>query len=171
MKLAIEKVMNFDLTGHIAIAEKSLYQSEVTNRWLEKMKSDGQRKGNFSVHCKFCGKHVTDGQYMRHIKKKNYVTFDPNIFTRVKRVPARLKKFDTIKRTEKVSGRICGHDWGSILVYEECDFVALSKNNVNFFENFTKSLLKFKKWSEFPFAIDELSDDEIMKYSDVYHKR
>ncbi|CAG2233525.1 IFIH1 [Mytilus edulis] len=165
MKNAIEQVIELDLTAHIAIAERGIYASEVQGRLLQQRQADSKTIGAFTVNCKFCGKPVADGQFIRNIKRKHTIIFDKTILTRIRREPfKKITKFDTIKKTERVFGNICGHNWGVILVYQQCDFVAISKDKVNFFDKFSKDLVKFKKWPEFPYRIDEVSDEEVQRY-------
>ncbi|XP_052071608.1 antiviral innate immune response receptor RIG-I-like isoform X2 [Mytilus californianus] len=165
MKNAIEQVIDLDLTAHIAIAERGIYASEVQGRLLQQRQADSKTTGAFTVNCKFCGKPVTDGQFIRHIKRKIFIVYDKTILTRIRREPLKkITKFDTIKKTERVFGNICGHSWGVILVYQQCDFLAISKDKVNFFDKYSKDLVKFKKWPEFPYRIDEVSDEEVQRY-------
>ena len=69
MKEAIKQVIDLDLTKHISIAEKDLYDAEENDRWLAKMTINRQEKGSFSVHSKSCGCTITDSQFLRHIKR------------------------------------------------------------------------------------------------------
>lgn len=164
MKKAIEQVIVLDLDETIALAEKSLYKSEDRERVLQQLRSDQTRKGEFLILCKICGRRISDGIYFRHIKKKQYIIYNPSILKTVSLKPAeRIKSFDAMKKTAAVTGP-CRHSWGVIIQYEKCCFVTISKDKVSFFYKISKERIKFKKWTEFPFYIDELSDQEIQDY-------
>ncbi|CAC5394235.1 unnamed protein product [Mytilus coruscus] len=79
MKNAIEQVIDLDLTAHIAIAERGIYASEFQERLLQQRQADSKTIGAFTVNCKFCGKPVTDGQFIRHIKRKIFIVYDKTI--------------------------------------------------------------------------------------------
>jgi hypothetical protein len=165
MKKAIEHVGDRDLSRHIAVAEKSLHVEEENDRKLAEMRLNRQGKGLFSINCRLCGITITDGKFLRHINRKTYIVYDKTIFGKIKRIPTeRVKKFDAMKQIEKAYGSECGHHWGSILVYQECKLLALSKDCINFFDAFSRNIVKCKKWSEFPYEIDELSDYEFSEY-------
>lgn len=76
MKEAIKQVVDLDLTKHISIAEKDLYDVEENDRMLAKMSVNRQEKGSFSVNSKACGCRITDSQFLRHIKSKYYIVYD-----------------------------------------------------------------------------------------------
>lgn len=165
MKKAIEHVIDLDLSKHIAIAERSIYEEEENDRQLAEMRLNRQVKGLFSINCRLCGLLITDGKFLRHINRKTYIVHDPTIFERIKRIPTeRVQKFDAMKKIEKALGSKCGHRWGSILVYQQCKLLALSKECINFFDTSSNNRVKCKKWSEFPYKIDELSDYEFSEY-------
>ncbi|CAG2188946.1 unnamed protein product [Mytilus edulis] len=159
-KFRVDEISSYQMR-----AERGIYASEVQGRLLQQRQADSKTIGAFTVNCKFCGKPVADGQFIRNIKRKHTIIFDKTILTRIRREPfKKITKFDTIKKTERVFGNICGHNWGVILVYQQCDFVAISKDKVNFFDKFSKDLVKFKKWPEFPYRIDDVSDEEVQRY-------
>jgi hypothetical protein len=91
--------------------------------------------------------------------------FNGLLHRKIKRIPTkRVEKFDAIKKIEKAYGSECGHHWGSILVYQDCKLLALSQDCINIFDAFSHNIVKCKKWSEFPYQIDELSDYELSEY-------
>lgn len=164
MKQAIDEVIMLHLDDAIATAERSLYAAEEHERMIQTLRSDTTRKGEFLINCKLCGKPVSDGIYLRHIKKKQYIILDVSILKRMSYKPVeRIKSFDAMKKTAHVSGP-CRHSWGIILQFEKCYFYTMSKDKVNFFHKNSKEQIKFKKWDEFPFFVDKLSDEEIQMY-------
>ncbi|CAC5414135.1 DDX58 [Mytilus coruscus] len=165
MKTAIDQVIDLDLTANIAIAEQGIYASEIQERLLRQRQEDSKTIGAFTVNCKRCGKPVTDGDFIRHINRNHYIVYDKTIFSRIKCEPfEKVKQFDKIKKTQSVDGKSCGHSWGVILVYKECEFLAIAKAKVNFFDKYSKKMVEFKKWAEFPYRIDEVTDEEVQHY-------
>lgn len=73
----------------------------------------------------------------------------------------KANNFDSVRQTARVFEIKHGHQWGSILVYQKCKFVALAKDRINLYDS-SRKIIKFKKWSEID--IDELTDDEISTY-------
>jgi hypothetical protein len=162
MKEAIKQVIDLDLTKHISIAEKDLYDAEENDRWLAKMTINRQEKGSFSVHSKLCGCKITDSQFLRHIKSKYYIVYDKTIFEKINSVPLeKTNNFDSVRQTARVFELKHRCQWGSILVYQKCKFVVLAKDRINLYDSSPK-IINFKKWSEID--IDELTDDEISTY-------
>lgn len=100
---------------------------------------------------------------MRHIKSKYYIIYDISIFEKINSVPLETaKSFDSVRQTAQVFElKHTKHKWGSLLVYQKCKFVALSKDRINLFDS-SDNIIKFKKWSEID--IDELTDDEMSTY-------
>ncbi|XP_071130630.1 ATP-dependent RNA helicase DHX58-like [Mytilus edulis] len=165
MKNAIEQVIDLDLSANIAISEQGIYASEIQERLIQQRQADSKSLGAFTVHCRLCGIPVTDGDFIRHINRTHYIVYDKTIFSQIKcKSFEKVKQIDKIKKTQSVDGKICGHSWGVILVYKECAFLAIAKAKVSFFDKNSKQLVKFKKWAEFPYRIDEVTDEEVNKY-------
>jgi len=162
MKEAIKQVVDLDLTKHISVAEKDLYDAEENIRRLAKMTTNQQEKRSFSVNSKSCRCTITDSQFLRHIKSKYYIVYDKTIFKKIKNVPLeKANNFDSVRQTARVFDIKHGHQWGSILVYQKCKFVVLAKDRINLYDS-SGNIIRFKKWSEID--IDELTDDEISTY-------
>jgi hypothetical protein len=168
MTQAIEKVAKLDIARDIAIAERNVYDYEELNRQTAKMKISRQREGKFSIKCKMCGNEIVDGALIRHINNTLYIVCDKAIFAKIERKPATMKKmrtFDGCQIREKVLGLQCGHNWGSIVIYQECEFVSLSQYYINFFDRQTLKPVICKKWSDLEFVIPELSNEDLYKYN------
>ena len=133
MKKAIEQMIGLDLSHDISIAEKSLYDSETKERLLLLLQSDKSLRGEFVIHCKLCRKSISDGIFLRHIKKKQYIVYDANILSRVKLTDTeRIKRFDAMKTIAHVKGKECGHSWGVILEYEKMPVCYIIKGQGQF---------------------------------------
>ena len=168
MTQAIEKVSKLDIARDIAIADRNVYEYEELERQTAKMKISRQRKGIFSINCKYCGTEIVDGGLIRHVNKKLYIVCDKAIFAKIERKPVskkNMKKFDGCQKLEKALGLQCGHNWGSIVIYQECEFVSLSQDYITFFDRQTKEHVVCKKWADLEFVIPELSNDDLFQYN------
>ena len=168
MTQAIEKVAKLDIARDIAIAERNVYDYEELNRQTAKMKISRQREGKFSIKCKMCGNEIVDGALIRHVNKRLYIVCDKAIFAKIERKPVAKKKmrtFDGCQKREKVHGLHCGHNWGSIVIYQECEFVSLSQDYITFFDRQTLKPVICKKWADLEFVIPELSNDDLYQYN------
>ena len=169
MTQAIEKVAKLDIARDIAIAERNVYDNEKLDRQAAKMKISLKRKGKFSINCTSCGNQIVDGDLIRHVNKSLYIVCDSAIFAKIERKPViknKIKTFDGCQKREKVHGLQCGHNWGSIIIYKECEFVTLSQYNITFFDRQTKKPVICKKWADLVFFIPELSTDDLYQYNE-----
>jgi hypothetical protein len=115
-----------------------------------------------------CGNEIVDGALIRHINNTLYIVCDKAIFAKIERKPVTMKKmrtFDGCQIREKVLGLQCGHNWGSIVIYQECEFVSLSQYYINFLDRQTMKPVICKKWSDLEFVIPELSNEDLYKYN------
>ena len=168
MTQAIEKVAKLEIARDIAIAERNIYESEELERQETKLKISSQRKGLFSIKCKGCKREIVDGAFIRHVNKKLYIVCDKAIFEKIERKPAtkkNIKTFDGCQKREKVHGLQCGDNWGSIVIYKECEFVSLSQDYITFFDRQTMKAVICKKWADLVFFIPELSNDDFYQYN------
>ncbi|CAC5418804.1 DDX58 [Mytilus coruscus] len=164
MAQAIEEISKLNIVSDIAIAEKSIFETEEIERMAAKNK---KRKGLFSVHCKYCGVVITDGNLMRHVNKKWYIVCDKEVLTRVDRITIPTKKqkeFDGFRMLEKAYGSECGHNWDSIFMYKESEFIALAQDYVKIFDRQAGKFIDCRKWSNLVFKIKHMSDDDLQNY-------
>ena len=168
MTQAIEKVAKLDIARDIAIAERNVYDYEELDRQTAKMKISRQIKGIFSINCKMCGKEIVDGALIRHVNKKLYIVCDKAIFAKIERksvVKKKMRTFDGCQKRERVLGLKCGHNWGSIVIYQKCEFVSLSQDYISFLDRQTMEFVICKKWADLVFVIPELSNDDLYQYN------
>lgn len=164
MAQALEEISNQNIAKDIAIAEKNIFETEQIERLAVKLK---KKKGYFSVHCKYCGVVITDGNLMRHVNKKFYFVCDKQVLARVDRRPISTWKQTTIdgfQKLEKAYGLECRHHWGSILMYKASEFLALAQNDVKIFDRQTGKFIDCRKWSDLVFNIEQMSDDDLESY-------
>jgi hypothetical protein len=70
---------------------------------------------------------------------------------------------DDFKLTDRVLGA-CGHEWGRILIYSDCEFIGLAQKRIKIFNVEKKTFLNIRKWQEVKFKINELTDEEVAEY-------
>ncbi|CAC5409073.1 DDX58 [Mytilus coruscus] len=165
MTKAIKEVSELDID--ISNAEKDIYQMEEMDRNSKILKKKQRRQALFRVHCKNCGVLITNGNFMRHINEKFFVVCDKGILRRVEQRELPKKKMriiDGCQKRLKAFGLECGHDWGSIFIYKECQFLVLSQEGTKVFDIGNYKFTDCRKWNDLPFAIDEMSDEDIVLY-------
>ncbi|XP_071130636.1 antiviral innate immune response receptor RIG-I-like [Mytilus edulis] len=166
MMKAIKDVCELDID--IANAEKDVYQMEEMERNSKIMKKKQRRQALFRVHCRYCGVLITQNTFMRHINEKFFVVCDKGILQRVdqRELPKKQRKmiFDGFHKRFKAFGLECGHDWGSIFIYKECEILALSQAGTKVFDIGNDKFIDCRKWNDLPFTIDEMTDEDIELY-------
>ncbi|CAG2250142.1 DDX58 [Mytilus edulis] len=166
MTKAIKDVCELDID--IANAEKDVYQMEEMERNSKIMKKNQRRQALFRVHCKYCGVVISDGTFMRHINETFFVVCDKGILQRIEQRDLPKKKrrmiIDGFHKRFKAFGLECGHDWGSIFIYRECEFLALSQAGTKVFDIGNDKFTDCQKWNDLPFVIDEMTDEDIELY-------
>ncbi|CAC5397214.1 DDX58 [Mytilus coruscus] len=168
MVQAIQEVSLLNIARDITIAEKNIYETEEIERRTERIKTSEKQIGLFSVNCKYCGVIITDGNRMRTVNERMFFVCDKTILGRVdKRSIAKKKQreFDGCKKQGKAYGLECGHNWGSIIIYKECDFVALSQDYIKIFDRQSNKFIDCDKWCDLKFKIEEMSDDDFISYN------
>ncbi|XP_063444871.1 antiviral innate immune response receptor RIG-I-like [Mytilus trossulus] len=168
MTQAIDEVSKLNITRDIAIAEKKIYEIEEIERRTANMKLNKKRKGLFTINCKYCGVVIIDGDSMRQVNEKLFLVCDRSMLARVDRrqIPKKKQReFDGCKKLGKAFGLECGHNWGSIVIYNECEFVALSQDYIKIFDCQADSFINCEKWYDLKFRIEEISDEDFMNYN------
>ncbi|XP_063403919.1 interferon-induced helicase C domain-containing protein 1-like [Mytilus trossulus] len=167
MDSAMQDVLKEDVRQYIEMSERIIYQREEQERLQLKTNFNSEKKGQFYINCASCGKFIVDGQYIRRIKKTHVIVCDKEIFDKITRKPRNPRPIDNIKITDKVHGCFpCGHDWGSIFIYKDCEFVSLSQDNKTIVNKETKEPFPFQKWSDvhMEFPLDDITDNELIEY-------
>lgn len=165
MGLALGELEQF--REKVAALERKLNEMEEHTRQHLTTSSHSKRECQFYINCALCGKFIVDGKYIRRIKKAFSIICDKEIFYKIdRRKTKKSQTFDEIKKTEKVFGFSCGHNWGSILIYQECKFVSLSQDYMRIVNKETGNVQPFKKWSDvhMEFPLDDITDNELMEY-------
>ncbi|VDI82244.1 endoribonuclease Dicer [Mytilus galloprovincialis] len=165
---AIEEVSKLNIARDIAIAEKNIYEMEELERETARIKISQKTTGLFTVNCKYCGVVITDGGLMRHVNERMFFVCDNTMLARVDKRPIAKKKqkeFDGFKKQGKAYGIECRHNWGSIIIYKEREFVALSQDYIQIFDCEAGKFINCKKWCDLKFKIEAMSNDDFMSYN------
>ena len=169
MKQAIKSVTKQDLVRQITLDERHVYDTEEAERKMMKMKISKKKRGEFTINCKCCGLIIIEGDLVRHIKRKHHIICCKDILARITRktTERKKKKFDGVQKQDKVYGRECQHNWGSILIFHKLEFVSLSQDYIKFFDVKRDEFLDCRKWSDLTFMINEISENDITEYDDT----
>lgn len=165
MMQAIEEFCQSDID--ISTAEEDVYQREEIYRNSKTLKIKQRRPAVYTVHCKYCGFLITYGNFMRHVSEKFYIVLDKEVLRRLDQKELLTKKkriIDGWDKRCKAHGLECGHDWGSIFIYKECEILALSQAGTKVFDIGNDKFTDCRKWNDLPFAIDEMTDEDIELY-------
>lgn len=168
MTKAVDELSSLDLTRDLALAEKTLYEAEMFERRTAMLKDSQKRQGLFLIYCKSCSEIIADGGSMRHVNNKMYLVCDKQILSKVKETPLPLKKqkkFDGCLKQGKAHGLACGHNWGTIMIYQENKFVALSQDYIKIFDKEKNTFLDCEKWCGLKFRIDPITHEDIVNYN------
>lgn len=120
------------------------------------------------VNCRDCGIVITDGNLMQHVNDKMFFVCDNTMLARVDKRPIAKKKqkeFDGFKKQGKAYGIECRHNWGSIIIYKEREFVALSQDYIQIFDCEAGKFINCEKWCDLKFKIEAMSNDDFMSYN------
>ncbi|VDI55306.1 Hypothetical predicted protein, partial [Mytilus galloprovincialis] len=165
MMKAIKEVCQLDID--ISNAEQEIYETEERDRNSKILKKKQRRHALFRVHCKYCGVVISHGNFMRHINEKFFVVCDKEVLRRVEQRELPKKKMriiDGCHKRFKAFGVECGHDWGSIFIYKECEFLVLSQEGTKVFDIGNDKFTDGQKWNDLQFKIDAMTHEDIELY-------
>lgn len=138
MEKAIQSVRGMDehyIEEKIIRGQKLLYLSEEVARKNARDTINNKIAELFKVHCRKCPKEIVDGNNLKILKDAHHVVFDHSIFNRITRQHKEHKSYDNIELTDKVLGE-CGHEWGRIHVYKDCELVVLAQKSIKVYDCF-----------------------------------
>ncbi|CAG2219947.1 unnamed protein product [Mytilus edulis] len=76
----------------------------------------------------------------------------------------KARPFDGLVKKYKVEGPCC-HDWGVILAKDDVNMLCLSQDDIKVYNTTENKYEKnFRKWIEFPFEVDEMTEEEFLNY-------
>ncbi|VDI14638.1 ATP-dependent RNA helicase DDX58 [Mytilus galloprovincialis] len=166
MKRAVDAVIamnEHEIREKIDKGKQLLFQSEEVERKKALESSKNKVVEQFKVTCRKCSKDIVKGQNLRILKGSLHVVFDNSIFGRIKREPIKHIVTEDIKLTDKVIGD-CGHEWGHLNVYNECELVVLAQKSIKVFNVAKQVSVNVKKWKDVPYKIDTVDDDDILAF-------
>ncbi|CAG5115395.1 unnamed protein product [Candidula unifasciata] len=128
----------------------------------------------FEIVCSLCRKVSVCNTEMRTIYQKYRVSIDGNLLRKIQIVSMPPKPMDELFFVGKVKcmgetepGKKCFNPLGSMIKYKDIHFVAIGIDNVVFKTDNLSELRKFKQWKKVPYSVDEITDDDIIRYAEL----
>ncbi|XP_071133731.1 interferon-induced helicase C domain-containing protein 1-like [Mytilus edulis] len=125
-----------------------------------------KKNAQFDLHCRKCFMFICKGNFLRTLLECHRVVIDIELMDRIKKKPLKKKArfFDGLVKKYKVEGPCC-HDWGVILAKDDVDMLCLSQDDIKVYNTTENKYEKnFRKWIEFPFEVDEMTEEEFLNY-------
>lgn len=168
MNLAVEKIVSnndkLDLVDELQNLQRETLKKEETKRNARLLVT--KKNAQFELHCRKCFMFICKGDFLRALLKCHRVVLDTELYGRIKTKPLKKKArvFDGLEKKYKVEGP-CHHDWGCILAKDEVNMICLSQEDIKIYNTSENKYEKnIRKWFEFPFEVDEMTDDEFQCY-------
>ncbi|CAC5408878.1 DDX58 [Mytilus coruscus] len=168
MNLAVEKIVNNNdnqaLGNELDKLQRDTMKKEETKRNARNLIT--KKSAKFDLHCRKCFMSICKGNFLRKLLGCHRVVIDIELLGRNKTKPLKKKarSFDGLEKKYKVEGPCC-HDWGVILAKDEVNFLCLSQEDIKIYNTTENNYEKnFKKWVDFPFEIDEMTEEEFQNY-------
>lgn len=166
MERAVEEMLKKEgneIKELIHRAEEKLYKyEEIKRRTCVESKQD-KIEAEFEVICRKCDQTIVPGHKIRILKGQHHLIFDLSVSQTIIRTEMKEVPVDDFKLTEKVFGP-CGHEWGRILIYNDCEFICLAQKRIKIFDVEKKKILVISKWQEVKFKIKQLTDEDVTEY-------
>ncbi|CAL1526586.1 unnamed protein product [Lymnaea stagnalis] len=150
-----------------------IVEAEIEEANKEKRKKDPQEK-QFRMVCSLCRKVGINNTQIRTIYGKHRVSIDRDFLNsgQLKQVPRRGNIIiDDIEflgpvycQGQPVPGKICGHVLGTMIKYNKVTYFAMGIKKFGFYLGNDTNLKNFKQWDKVPYVIDELSNDDTLRY-------
>ncbi|CAC5370896.1 DDX58 [Mytilus coruscus] len=166
MERAVDAVLamtEHEIREKINKSEQLLFQSEEVERKKALESSKNKVVAKFKVNCRKCSKDIVEGHNLRILKGSLHVVFDNSIFGRITRKPIKHIVTEDIKLTDKVFGE-CGHEWGHINVYNDCELVVLAQKYIKVYNVAKQVPINIKKWKDVPYKIESVDNDDILAF-------
>ncbi|BFY98467.1 hypothetical protein BsWGS_01507 [Bradybaena similaris] len=174
MKKAIESIRRMPEHEFKAVIEhhqKEMFEKLISAA-LEKEVAKRELVQPFEIVCSLCRNVLVRNTEVRTIYEKYRVSVDENLLKKIKIYSMPPKPMDELYFVGKVKcmgetdiGKKCFNLVGTMIKYKEVHFVAIGINNVMFKTDNHSELRGYKQWKKVPFTIDEITDDEIIRYA------
>ncbi|GFR98207.1 dicer-like protein 1 [Elysia marginata] len=124
-------------------------------------------------YCPLCKRISVESSEIRTIYEKYRVSIDRELLNHIKIVPYQEWSMDELSfvgsaicLAETEPGKKCSHKIGNVIKHKGCPFVALGikKRNLVFQCN-GEAPRAFKQWSEVPYVVEELSQEDMLVYA------
>ncbi|XP_063405225.1 ATP-dependent RNA helicase DHX58-like isoform X1 [Mytilus trossulus] len=166
MEKAVDAVLAMkenDIREKIDEGKQLLFKAEEAERMKALEISKNKIVEQFKVSCRKCSKNIVEGHNLKILKGSLHVVFDNSIFGRISRKPIKHVVTEDIQLTDRVFGE-CGHEWGHLNVYNDCELVVLGQKYIKVFNVAKQVAVNVKKWKDVPYKIDTIDDDDILAF-------
>jgi hypothetical protein len=166
MERAVEEILrkeDSEIRELIHKKEEQLYKCEESEQRKSIESKQDKIEGEFEVNCRKCDKTIVPGHKIRILKGQHHLIIDLSVLKTIRRKEMKNVLLDDFKLTDRVLGA-CGHEWGHILIYSDCEFICLAQKRIKIFNVEKKTFLNISKWQEVKFKINELTDEEVTEY-------
>jgi hypothetical protein len=172
MKLAVEGIRKMTQPQFIAAINNfraEIFQAILLADGAEKIKRE--QFIQYEIVCSLCRQVLVESTNVRTIYGKNYISIDRKIFKKVEKFPISQPTRDGILVVGGVKclgqsqpGRKCFNKVGQRIKYKDTYYITLGIKNIGFNIGNTQEIQHFNKWKKVPFHIEELSDDDTLRY-------
>lgn len=166
MERAVEEILRkeeSEIRELIHKKEEQLYKCEESERRKSVKSQQDKIEGEFEVSCRKCDKTIVPGHKIRILKGQHHLIFDHSVLNTIRRKKMKEVPLDDFKLADKVFGA-CGHEWGHILIYNDCEFICLAQKRIKIFDVEKETPLNISKWQEVKFKIKHLTDEDVTEY-------
>ncbi|KAK3611674.1 hypothetical protein CHS0354_012045 [Potamilus streckersoni] len=125
------------------------------------------KQGEYELRCIQCNSFICMSSDIRKVQNSHNVVIDPSFRDRASFTKSTEPKFQSpeIQFIGKIACSNCNEDFGNFCIYRNlefpvikvCQFIVISQNGEQ---------KKYKKWKQVPFAIPQLTNDEITNLLD-----
>lgn len=168
MNKSVEMIVNNNDNQALAKELDKLQTDTLKKEEMKRITRNVISKTNaqFDLHCRKCFMFICKGNFLRTLLECHRVVIDIELMDRIKTKPLKKKArfFDGLVKKYKVEGPCC-HDWGVILAKDDVNMLCLSQDDIKVYNTTENKYEKnFRKWIEFPFEVDEMTEEEFLNY-------
>uniref|UniRef100_A0A0B7BGA0 RNA helicase n=1 Tax=Arion vulgaris TaxID=1028688 RepID=A0A0B7BGA0_9EUPU len=174
--LSIQKMSKYEFGKAIEKHLEDIYAELTSDTAIENKTRPDQL---FEIVCSLCRKVKLPSTNFRTIYDKYRISIDRDLLKETINYPKQVTSIDEIQfvgnvkcQGETIPGKKCFNPLGQMIKFKDVSFIAIGIKNVVFNIGNHTDLQQYKKWSKVPFLVDELSDEDIIRYlSDTGVKR
>ncbi|KAH9492773.1 Antiviral innate immune response receptor RIG-I [Bulinus truncatus] len=180
MKKAFTKIDKMTLEvrkEEIENYQKQIMQDVEIEEALAAKKRKLYKDNDFTMVCSLCRKVAVKKENIRSIFDKFRVSIDRELLNEeyIKCIPKRSQYIDDMEllgpvfcRGQPRPGKRCGHKLGTMIKFCGVHYFAMGIKNFGFYKNNQEKLEYYKMWKAAPYVVENLTMDDIRKYSDIH---